>query len=451
MTKAAVIGTDGRTTCMADALRRGGATVYCLADYESPGLKSIAEIFRRSRTSDPDAVAEFAREVGPDLVVVGPEAPLAAGVVDRLAGDLRIPCVGPTRSLARIESSKSFTRELLLKHGIPGAVEFRSFRSLDGLEDYLRKLGEFAVKADGLMGGKGVKVFGDHLSSIEEAMAFAEEILGKGQAVVIEEKVEGEEFSLQSFSDGESVVHTIPVQDHKRAWDGDRGPNTGGMGSYSCADHSLPFLTREQLALAGEINARVVRALQGEVGAAYRGVLYGGFMATADGVRVLEYNARFGDPEAMNVLPLLRGASFLDICEAIASGGLGKLPIAFEPMATVCKYLVPEGYPDRTVKNARIRADSLPASRDELRVYPAAVQKSDGDLVMTGSRAIAFLGMAPSVEQAGQIVEEAIGKIDGPVTHRADIGTRELIEKRVRHLEELRRKPRGETVAKAAV
>lgn len=448
MTKVLVIGTDGRTTCMADALRRGGAAVYCMCDFESPGLRSMAEAFRRGKTDDPEQVVAFAREVRPDLVVVGPEAPLAAGVVDRLADELRIPCVGPTRSLARIESSKSFTRELLRKHAVPGAVEFRSFRSLDGLEDYLRKLGEFVVKADGLMGGKGVKVFGDHLSSVEEALAFAGEILAKGQVVVIEEKIEGEEFSLQSLSDGESVVHTIPVQDHKRAWEGDRGPNTGGMGSYSCEDGSLPFLAREQLAEARAINARVARSLQDEVGAPYRGVLYGGFMATADGVRVLEYNARFGDPEAMNVIPLLRGASFLEVCAAIASGTLGKLRIEFEPLATVCKYLVPEGYPDRTVRDARIRADALPPARDDLRIYPAAVKASAGDLVMTGSRAIAFLGIAGSVERAGRIVEEAIASIAGPVAHRADIGTRELLEKRVRHLEELSaRRPRGKGVA----
>jgi phosphoribosylamine--glycine ligase len=438
MTKVLVLGKDGRTHCIADAISAGGGTVYGMSDFDTPGLKRLSKQFRRARTDDVRAVLEFAKEVRPDLAVIGPEEPLAAGVVDAIQEELGTPCVGPTKALARIESSKSFTRKLLVEYAIPGNIEHRVFDSLDGLEKYLRRLQQFVIKPDGLTGGKGVKVFGEQLDSIEHAVAYASELLAKRKGpVVVEEKLEGEEFSLQSLCDGESVIHTIPVQDHKRALEGDRGPNTGGMGSYSCEDHALPFLSREHLVEAREINARVMRALQAKTGQPYRGVLYGGFMVTAEGVRLLEYNARFGDPEAMNVLSVLNG-NFLEVCEAIASGSLNRVSVEFEPKATVCKYVVPQGYPDNPVQGVAIDADSIPKSTDEVRVYYAAVNESEGKIFLTGSRAIALVGVASSVFLASELVERAISKIPGPLSHRRDIGTRELIQKRVSHYEHLR-------------
>ena len=298
------------------------------------------------------------------------------GIVNWLRREFGIPCVGPTKELARIESSKSFARRLLAKYGIPGNPRFRIFSGLNGIESWLRELGGFVVKPDGLTGGKGVKVSGEHLRSIADAVVYCKEVLDEGHpSVVVEEKLDGEEFSLQSFCDGTHVVDMPVVQDHKRAHEGDTGPNTGGMGSYSCANHSLPFLSREDLGRASAINKLVAKALLEESGEPYKGILYGGFMATRDGVRLIEYNARFGDPEALNVLSLLR-TDFADVCEAIIQGTLHKMRIRFEKLATVCKYVVPEGYPERPIKGEPIdwpRAAKL----EQLRIFEAAVNKND--------------------------------------------------------------------------
>ena len=302
------------------------------------------------------------------------------------------------------------------------------------MEAYLRELKEFVVKPDGLTAGKGVKVFGEHLFSIDDALQYCQELLNIN-SVVIEEKIDGEEFSLQSFCDGTNVVHTIPVQDHKRAFNGDEGPNTGGMGSYSCENHSLPFLqdqiTKDQLDEAKSINTMVAQALKKEIGD-YKGILYGGFIATKDGVRVIEYNARFGDPEVMNVLPLLK-TDFIDVCEAIIKGTLDKIDVVFEKKATVCKYIVPKNYPQCGEKNIKIEDDALKAT-ESLKVFYGAVNKKKDGNFLTGSRAIACVGIGKNVNDAEQIVENAVNKVNGPIRHRSDIGTDRLIQKRIDHM-----------------
>jgi phosphoribosylamine--glycine ligase len=436
-TRVLLIGQDGRTDCLAEALVASGAEVHTVCSLANhPGLAKKSTSVRWGRPDDVPMVVDFAHEVRPDLVVVGPEDPLAAGVVDAIQSALGTPCFGPTKALAQLEASKAFTRDLLARHRIPGSLRYRAFTSLDGVETYMHELGQFVVKADGLMGGKGVKVFGEHLTTVAESVEYTKSLLPRGQ-VVVEEKVEGEEFSLQSLCDGEHTVATIPVQDHKRAFEDDRGPNTGGMGSYSDADHRLPFLSAEHLAEAARINGLVGQALREQTGAPYRGVLYGGFMATRDGVRVLEYNARFGDPETMNVVPLIEG-SVLEILMAAATGTLARTPVTFRKRATVCKYVVPEGYPDAPVKNERIDLSGLPPSSDQLRIYAAALRQDDGHVVMTGSRALAVVGIADTIPAAADIAERAIGTVRGRIMHRRDIGSPALIQRRVDHLAALR-------------
>jgi phosphoribosylamine--glycine ligase len=428
MVRAAVIGRDGRTTAVRRALAR------------SPKIEAdVACLTAWSGQSAAAALEEVARNVAahrPDFVFVGPEAPLAAGVVDELE-NLGIPSIGPNRALARLESSKAFTRELIARHAIPGNPEYRVFRDLEGLEAYMRQLGDFVVKPDGLTSGKGVKVAGIHLDSIDAALAYVREVLGEHLAVVIEEKLDGEEFSLQSFCDGIHVVDMVVVQDHKRAHEGDRGPNTGGMGSYSCEDHRLPFLSAEDVRAASAINAAVAQALLRDTGQRYRGILYGGFMATRHGVRLLEYNARLGDPEALNVLPLLK-TDLVDICEAIVRGTLDRVKVEFERLATVCKYVAPRGYPDCPVKGARISLARVPVESDRLKYYPAAVEERADGLYLTGSRAIGFVGLGATLGEAEAIAEEAASAVEGPVFHRRDIGTTALIDQRREHMRRLR-------------
>lgn len=423
--KAAVVGMDGRTSAirrMLEASPRMSGPVPTL----SSGKGGAAVI---------DEALDAAKRERPDFVVIGPEEPLAVGLVDELQKQLGIPCIGPTRTLARLESSKAFTRELVKRRGIDGGLEFAVFSSTDGLADYIRGLGDFVVKPDGLTGGKGVRVSGVHLHSVQEALEYCASLFDRpGAKVVIEEKVDGEEFSLQSFCDGTHVVDMVVVQDHKRAYEGDTGPNTGGMGSYSCADHLLPFIDRSMLDAASRINRAVARALHETTGEKYKGILFGGFMATRSGVKLLEYNARFGDPEALNVLSILDG-DLCDIFEAIIEERLHEVPCRFRNLATVCKYVVPDRYPDPSPRAEIELAALMALESDELKVYPSAVAFEGGKHYATGSRTVACVGIGRTLEAAEQIAESAAGAVRGPFRHRRDIGTTELVARRTAHME----------------
>ena len=438
-----IVGSGAREHAIAAKLAQSPQSpdLLCFSGAHNPGIATLCRRYATGDTSDGEAIVAFAKDQAATLAVIGPEAPLAAGVADALwaAG---VPTVGPKQSLARIESSKSFARELVAKYGIPGNPKFRRFEAespettLDVVKEFLAELGDaHVIKDDGLAGGKGVKVFGDHLRSTEESLAFCRELIAAGHSFVIEGKLEGEEFSLLSFTDGETLRHMPPVQDHKRALEGDRGPNTGGMGSYSAADGLLPFLTAEDVAEAQAINERTVAALREECGEPYRGVLYGGFMATRFGVKLVEYNARFGDPEALNLLPLLT-TDLVDVFKAITDGTLAELHTAFLPQATVCKYIVPEGYPDRPRKGDAV---SLPSfALPGVSIFLSAVDIRAGELIATGSRTVAVVGQGQTIAEAEALCERFAGIIPGPFFHRRDIGTAESLARRVQHMRSLR-------------
>jgi fusion protein PurCD len=224
------------------------------------------------------------------------------------------------------------------------------------------------------------------------------------------------------------------VQDHKRAYEGDTGPNTGGMGTYSDANHSLPFLSDEEISQAHEINIKTARAVNDKFVEGYKGILYGGFMATTNGVKLIEYNARFGDPEAMNVLSLLE-SDFIEICNGIADGTLDKMDVQFSKKATVCKYAVPEGYPNNPVKGEPIDISGI-SNPDGL--FYASVDFKGANLVESGSRTIAVVGIADTISEAEIIAEKEISSIVGPLFHRKDIGTGAAIQKRIIHMNSIR-------------
>lgn len=436
--KIALLGKSSRLDALLDGITRSAhdTEVFVLSDVNNIGLsrKGIVEI---GNSDDPQRVTAFAKKFAPDFAVIGPEEPLAAGIVDLLR-DMGIPAVGPTKNLARVESSKSFTRRLIDDYAIDANPEYREFHDENGILSYMKSLKEYAIKPDGLTGGKGVRVFGDHFNNHEDGLSYCKEIFAGGGHVLIEEKLDGEEFTLQAFCDGETVVDMIPVQDHKRLRDGDEGPNTGGMGSYSCSNHLLPFLTLQDVCLARSINKQVADALRQETGEGYRGILYGGFIKTKRGIKVIEYNARFGDPESLNVLPLLK-TDLVDICLAIIRGSLEGLRIEFDDKATVCKYVVPIGYP-ATKAGGKIDLSSVHPS-ENLRVFYGAVEgQDDRELQLTGSRAVAFVGIADNLSAAEQIAERAAASVRGDVFHRRDIGTEALIEARVTHMAQLMRR-----------
>ena len=431
-----LLGSGAREHAIARALACSpqNPAIACLAANKNPGIQKLAEQFKVGSISDPKSVVSFAQKCCAKLAIIGPEAPLEAGVADAL-WNAGIPTVGPKKAHAQIETSKGFTRDLLEKYNIPGGPLYRRFDSLDGVAEFLEELGEYyVVKYDGLMGGKGVKVSGDHLHSHDEALDYCTKLVNRGGSFVVEEKLIGEEFSLMSFCDGEHLAHMPPVQDHKRAYEGDEGPNTGGMGSYSDADHSLPFLTDDDISHAQQINETTAQALKKEFSEGYKGVLYGGFIATADGVKLIEYNARLGDPEAMNVLPLLE-SDFVEVCHGIVNGNLDERNVSFSRRATVCKYAVPEGYPDSPVKGEPIDVSSV---TDTSQLYYASVDMKDGTLIEAGSRTVAYVGIAGSLVKAEAKAGAEISKVRGPLFHRTDIGTTELIQKRVEHMQTLR-------------
>src|SRR5947208_6041095 len=340
-----VVGGGGREHAIVEALRRNHADVCAAMANQNPGSRRASKDVLLVNVTAVDEIVRWAVERQVELAISGPEGPLERGITDALEA-AGVPTVGPSREAAQLETNKEFTRDLMRDHGIPGAPRSWAFGDLDAFSDFVKASDfEFVIKPLGLTGGKGVRVWGDHFATKEEGLAYGREILEKkigGVArFLVEEKLVGEEFSLQAFCDGRSLVPAPIAQDHKRAYEGDRGPNTGGMGSFSDANHRLPFLTEDDFAGALQTMRQTVVAMDSR-GTPFKGILYGGFMATKDGPKLLEFNVRFADPEAMNVLPIFED-DFLETCQGIVEGRLPS-SLRFAPRATVCKYVVPMGY-----------------------------------------------------------------------------------------------------------
>jgi fusion protein PurCD len=433
----AIIATGAREHAIAWKLAQAKtAKLFNFGTTRNPGMMQLCESVGVGDPTDVTAVLSWCQENKIDVAWIGPEAPLAAGVVNALEA-FGIACIGPTQQMAQLESSKSFTRELLDKYEIHASPEYRVFTSMDGIADYMWSLhDEIVIKPDGLTGGKGVRVMGAQLKTREDALAYCEELFAEGgKRVVIEEKLVGQEFSVMSFSDGKHLVHMPAVQDHKRAYVGDAGPNTGGMGSYTDANLSLPFLNEHDIAFAQSINEQTLHAIQEECGEEYKGIIYGGFMAMRGGVRLIEYNARFGDPEVMNLLSVLE-TNLVDITKAIVDRNLDQLNVKFSPLASVCKYVVPQGYPDQPVKGQLIDVSQVDTT--QVQMFYGSVDQTEQGLMLAGSRAIGLVATGATIAEAEQKVEQQIQRITGPVFHREDIGTAALIDSRVQMLNKLR-------------
>ncbi len=437
MRRILLIGHGAREHVIAETFKRNKeAKLYSFMKSRNPGIASLSENIEIGPYSNLERIKKFAKNNNIDFAFIGPEDPLDLGVVNELQ-DIGINSIGPTKLMARLETSKSFTRELLEKYKIDGNPKFKVFSkdNFDNIKDFLNEIEGIVVKPDGLTGGKGVKVQGDHFNTEEEALDYCKEVLNTHNAVVVEEKLDGEEFSLQCLTDGKTIVAMPPVQDHKRAYENDSGPNTGGMGSYSCENHLLPFLKKEHVNKALETTKKVAKALYQETGLYYNGVMYGGFVLTKEGIKLMEYNARFGDPEAMNVLPLLK-TDFTSICQAIIVQELGRIKVEFDKKATVCKYVVPKGYPD-SPKTGKITVPSCKKDGITALLYYGSVEEKEDGIYTTKSRGVAFVGMADSIEEAEKIAEEAASKVKGAVYYRKDIGTKALIEKRINHIKRI--------------
>ncbi|RZV08879.1 phosphoribosylamine--glycine ligase [Natrinema hispanicum] len=422
-----LIGGGGREHAIARALEDSEADLYACAGNKNPGIARIAAGFETLETTDPDAVVDYAEEVDATLAVIGPEAPLEAGIADALE-DAGIYAFGPKEADARIETDKAFQRRFMADNDIPGCPDFETFDDMDAACEFIDEYdGDLAIKPAGLTGGKGVKVIGDQVTP-EEGKEYIRE--SDYDRIVLEERLIGEEVTIQAFVANGAFETAPAVQDHKRAYEGDEGPNTGGMGSYSAATNELPFMSDDDYEEAVSIIEATVDALED-----YRGILYGQFMLTETGPRVIEFNARFGDPEAMNTLPVLE-TDFLDVLTA-ARDGEAPPELEFADKATVCKYAVPEGYPTDPEAGAKVQVDE--ESAGDALLYYASVDERDDGIYTTTSRSFAVVGVADSISEAEEIAEDALAVAGDEGLHmRHDIGKADLVQRRIDHMNDLR-------------
>ena len=420
-----LVGGGGREHAIARAVADDCA-LYACASNRNPGIRRLADGFETIDETDAEAVADYATAVGADIAVIGPESALAAGVADGLdaAG---VYAFGPQAEEARLETDKAFQREFMEEADIPGCPDYAVFDDIEAACEYIDDYeADLAVKPVGLTGGKGVKVMGDQVDA-EGAKAYLRD--SDYERVVLEERLVGEEFTIQAFVANGDVRTTPAVQDHKRAYEGDEGPNTGGMGSYSDTGRSLPFMAEGDYEAAVAVLDAVVESLPD-----YKGVLYGQFMLTDEGPKVVEFNARFGDPEAMNTLPAL-STPFVDVLTAARDDET--LPeLDFSGEATVCKYAVPDGYPVDPDAGAKIAVDE--ESVGDALLYYASVDERDDGLYTTTSRSFAVVGRGDSIAAAEAQAEDGLSAAGDRVRIRHDVGKADLVQRRIDHMAEIR-------------
>jgi phosphoribosylamine--glycine ligase len=421
--KILIVGNGGREHALLWKLRRDAPAAEFFVTDPNGGMEGQATALPLA-PGEIQALAAWVQANDVALTVVGPEAPLAAGIVDHFA-DRGLPIFGPRKDAAEIESSKSFAKGLMQRHGIPTAA-FRVFDRLPEAEAYLREVGApVVVKASGLAAGKGVVV----CETADEAFTAVRDMLGTsaygtaGAEVVIEEFMRGEELSVFALTDGTDVVAMLPAQDHKRIGEGETGPNTGGMGAYAPVSLATPELMER---VGRDILRPTVAAMAAE-GRPFRGLLYAGLMLTETGPRVVEFNCRFGDPETQVVLPLLRSSLLEPVLEIARGGSIAGARLEWEPGAAVTTVLASAGYPGDYPSGVAIQIPAGIEAGGDVIVFHAGTRDEEGRLVTSGGRVLAVTALAPTVARAAERSRAAAESIsfDGKQLRR-DIGWREI-------------------------
>ncbi|MDO9222214.1 MAG: phosphoribosylamine--glycine ligase [Caulobacter sp.] len=416
-----LVGSGGREHALAWKIAQSPLLTRMVAAPGSPGIAGLCET-RPVKVTDVEGLLALAREIAADLVVIGPESALEVGLADALAV-AGIPCFGPTKAAAEIETSKAFSKTFLSRHAMPTAA-FGVFETVETAAAFLdTQTAPFVIKADGLAAGKGVVI----AETRDEADAAVADMLGgrfgqAGARVVIEEFMAGEEVSFFALCDGETAIPFGFAQDHKRAFDGDIGPNTGGMGTYSPAPVFTDALAKRAF---DSCILPAVKGLAAE-GRPYRGVLYAGLMLTETGPRLVEFNARFGDPECQ-VLMLRLADDIVPYLKACAEGALASLPEpAWRDESAICVVMAADGYPDSPVSGAIIRGADV--KRDDAVVFHAGTARDpDGTLRSAGGRVLNVCALGATLREARDIAYAAVGTIDFPGGFcRSDIGWRAL-------------------------
>lgn len=421
--KVLVIGQGGREHALVWKLAQSAEVERLYAAPGNPGIAELAECLEIN-VDDIEGLLDFARREAIDLTVVGPEVPLIMGIVD-LFNQAGLKIFGPTAAAARLEGSKIFTKNLLKKYNIPTA-EFESF---DDAAAALQYAGTFVaqgknvvIKADGLAAGKGVVIAAtlEEVRQAIDAMMKDKAFGAAGEKVVIEEFLSGEEVSFFAISDGRNFVPLIAAQDHKQVYDNDQGPNTGGMGAYV----NPPIYTAELHRQVVETIVKPVIMAMNEEGCPYQGVLYAGLMITADGPRVLEFNARFGDPETQAIMPMIQG-DLLPVLEAAADGRCEGLSVALESGSCVCVVLASQGYPGDYRKGLPI--SGIENQDPDTVIFHAGTKLVDGQLVTSGGRVLAVVCRGNNIAEAISRVYEEVARVSFPGMHyRTDIGKKAL-------------------------
>ncbi len=456
--KVLLVGSGGREHAVAKAFHRSSyePRLFCVSEIVNPGINRIVKEtggeYYVGNPNDPETVFQAALKAGVDFVFVGPEEPNFRGIPDELEKE-DIPCIGANKDVAEIEMSKASMRDLQWKYMIPGRLWYKKFRTFEEAVPYVEEYAEsVALKPARQVGGKGVKVIEDfqvylrddkkkvkkqHIESIyKDYMKGYEDMDFK---ILIEERVWGPEYTLQCFTDGRTVVPMPAVQDNKHAFDGDLGPETGGMGSIACGmnlkwgvDDDRAILTEEEIEKSTEIVRMMVEAIQKETGRKYHGVVAGQMMLTSVwGPTIIEMYSRLGDPEALNVLAVLR-TDLVEICESIISEKLNSIKVEFEERATVVKAVSPEGYP---LSRDLAKEHPVVVDEEEGVFWASAHLREDGVIETGGSRLIECLGIADTIPEASLIAERLTSKArlaDGwGLFHRSDIGSEKSLERRM--------------------
>ena len=416
-----IVGGGGREHALAWKIAQSPKVTALFCAPGNPGTAQVATNVNL-QADDLDGLLQFALDQSIDLTVVGPEQPLVLGLADRFQ-EKRLKVFGPSAKAAQLEGSKAFSKNLMQKYGIPTAA-YAAFDHADAARAYLKGKGPQVVKADGLAAGKGVFVCADEAEAVDAIRRIMnDKIFGEsGNRIIIEERLEGQEVSLLAFTDGTTVLPMEVAQDHKPAFDGDTGPNTGGMGACSPAPVFTPELKQQVI---DRVMLPAVNGMRAE-GIPYQGVLYAGLMITADGPKVLEFNARFGDPETQPIM-MRMDSDIVPVLEACANGTLDTCSLEWKPGAAVCVVMASEGYPGSYDKGRPIsgldQANALPG----VSVFHAGT-KQDGDIIVTnGGRVLGVTALGGNVQMAIVKAYQAVGKIKWPGVHyRTDIGQKAL-------------------------
>jgi len=417
-----VIGSGGREHALAWKISLSPMVGDILCVPGNAGILKFAECVNAD-ISDIDSLVKIARERQVDLTVVGPEAPLVAGIVDEFESQ-NLTIFGPTASAAKIEGSKDFSKKLMVENEIPTG-KAKTFSDYEEAKIYLESLEPpIVVKADGLAAGKGVTVAFDRETAIRALSdCLVNGVFGEsGEKVIVEEYLEGQEVSILSISDGLNLLHMVPSQDHKRAYDNDRGPNTGGMGAYS----PVPFVDSETEKFIHERIMEATIHAMSEKGIPYKGVLYGGLILTSDGPKVLEFNVRFGDPETQAVVPRLKS----DLLPALLSsidGRISEVKFDWSDEYCVCVVIASGGYPGKYETGFPIKGLKAASSDSKVEIFHAGTKIEDGKVVTAGGRVLNVVALGSDIEEARGLAYEAVQMISFEGMHyRKDIGLKAL-------------------------